>query len=164
MKLHYSHVTWWRGNWLNCVWWKWIFGFPRSVGTERGKNQHGRLLCSKLEQKLDMEEVEYMHACNSMVDGTEILVLKKVYLTSTLSGQFNYYYWICCFNQYRQLQLQLVELLNFEEIGYRGRTTGTGHSFLVILEYSNIEPRVRSTCILEITFTTSNVVPTCLQY
>ena len=37
-----------------------IFGLPRSVWPERGKNQLGRLLCSKLEQKLDMEEVDYM--------------------------------------------------------------------------------------------------------
>ena len=43
-----------------------------------------RLVCSKLEQKLDI------HACMPAwsIDGTEILVLKKVYLTSTLSGQF----------------------------------------------------------------------------
>ena len=62
----------------------------RSVWPERGKNQHGRLLCSKLEQTLNMEEVEHMDT-SCMVDGTEILVLKKVYLTSILSGQFNYY-------------------------------------------------------------------------
>ena len=69
MKLHYSHVTRWWGNWLNCVWWKWAFSLPRSVWPERGKNQHGRLLRRKLEQKLGMEleEVEYMHAF--MVDG-----------------------------------------------------------------------------------------------
>ena len=52
------------------------------IWPEGGKNQHDRLLRSKLEQKLNMEEVVKMGCFTCIVDGTEILVLKKVYLTS----------------------------------------------------------------------------------
>ena len=67
MKLHYSHVTRWRGNWLCSE--NEFLALPRSLWPEQGKNQHGRLLCRKPEQKLDMEmeEVEDMQVC--MVNG-----------------------------------------------------------------------------------------------
>ena len=97
VKLHYSHCDTMAGKLITLFggreFWAWCCTIE--VWPERGKNQHGRL-CSKLEHGRSREE----WAALCMVDGIEILVLRKVHLTSTLSWQFNYYYQqICYFNQ-----------------------------------------------------------------
>ena len=121
--------------------------FTIQIWPERGKNQDGRVL--KLEQKLlnrIMEEVVKKRATlKCMIDGTEVLVLKKVYLTSTYLIIIRSVSSISTgnFADYRTY-------MSFERIGsLLGLRQSTGTD--IPLEYLDMELRVWSTYILEIT-------------